>query len=176
MKRILLIIIFLSSYHLWAQMPKDPETGKFTYKEVFELPGTDDQLYFRLRQWLAYNNWYVEIEQPEHFRLQARFRYMDVSTADALLSLGSSNRNEAGREIHAALILEAKDGKIRCTFTDFRQASLIGARTSWGIPDATYIPLEDASLSKGIIKRGGEVMPKYIEYLKIYMNRKLDEW
>lgn len=174
MRTLLFFVLIATCHNSLAQMPKDPETGKFTYKEVVEVPGTADQLYFRMKQWLAYNNWQIDIEQPSSYRLQARFRYMDVSRSSAILS--GSDRSQAGNEIHAALILEAKNGKIRYTFTDFREAILANSSTSFGMASATYIPLEEAALSKGIIRRGGETMPVFIENLKIYMNKKQDEW
>jgi|GEM_PF-4599982 len=176
MKKLLVVIAIVLSNQLLAQMPKDPETGKFMFKDIIEVPGTADQLYFRMKQYLAYHNWHIEIEQSGFYRLQARFRYMDVSKADAWMSVGSTDRSKVGKEIHAALILEAKEGKIRYTFTDFREASLSGASTQYGLADATYIPLENAALSKGIVQRGGEVVPKFIEDLKIFMNVKYDTW
>jgi len=176
MKKLSSLLLFIVLTHqLMAQMPKDPETGVFTYKGVIEAPGTKEQLYFRAKQWIImrgdkFDNTYAQLNRinsiqiDDGTRMQGKFFYIDM---DALDVMGGSKE---GTLVWGHLIVEVKDGKMRYSFTNFH--------TLYQDPKTklnSNIPLENAAF-KGVIKRGAEYVPKLIEDLKIFMNRKYDEW
>jgi len=174
-KLFFLAALLLLSYQSWAQMPKDPETGLFTYTGVIEAPGKKDQLYFRVKQWIVfrgdeyenavsqvYRLTFIQIEDGT--RVQGKFSYVDIDAVGSVLG------SKTGTEVWGHFMAEVKDGKVKYTFTDFH-AVYENSETK----TKSNVPLEKSTF-KGIIKRGAEYMPMLVENLKIYLNVKYDEW
>ena len=107
------IILMLISVSVYAQMPLDAETKKFTYQEVVEVSEVDkSELYTRARSFYVkeYNNADAVIQ-------------MDDKDAGRIMGKGYFEviwwMNQP-RKIYHTLTIDVKDGKYRFVITDFR--------------------------------------------------------
>lgn len=129
-----------------AQVSVDPDTKKIVYREVVTMDGIKDTLYNRAIAWV--NSFYknpqavTTIRDPENGVILCAHRFAMMET-DA-----DGNVLTSGIIVEYKLKIEAKEGRYRFTFDEFRKK------------DVSMFPLE-----RWLDKADPQYTPKCDEYL-----------
>ncbi|HBG71963.1 MAG: hypothetical protein A2W93_05270 [Bacteroidetes bacterium GWF2_43_63] len=145
-KLFVLSIVLLSVLAANAQVSLDPDTKKITYREVVTMEGIKDTLYNRAITWI--NSFYknpqsvTTLRDPENGVILCAHRFAMKET-DADGNVLTSNII-----VEYKLKIEAKEGRYRFTFDEFRKK------------DLSMFPLE-----RWLDKADPQYTPKCDEYL-----------
>lgn len=93
-----------------AQMPVDPETGRFLYQEVVEVPGAKDDLYVKAQTWFV--NTFRDAKEVIQLQDKDAGRVMGKGLFRLTLVMLT-------RSIHFTITIDVKDDRYRYTITDF---------------------------------------------------------
>jgi len=147
MKKLFVLSFFLVlTVAVKAQVPVDPDTKKIVYKEVVTMDGIKDTLYNRAMSWI--NTYFKNpqgvtvLRDPENGVILCAYRVAMKETDK------DGNVTNANIMVEYKLRIEAKEGRYRYTFDEFRKK------------DMSMFPLE-----RWLDKADPQYTPKCDEYL-----------
>lgn len=145
-KLFVLSVVLFSMIAAKAQVPVDPDTKKIVYRDVVTMEGNKDSLYNRAMAWI--NSFYknpqsvTTMRDPENGVILCAHR-IAMKETDADGNVMTSNVI-----VEYKLKIEAKEGRYRYTFDEFRKK------------DVSMFPLE-----RWLDKADPQYTPKCDEYL-----------
>ncbi|HPF00353.1 MAG TPA: DUF4468 domain-containing protein [Bacteroidales bacterium] len=157
-----------------AQVQVDPDTKKIMYREVVTMDGTKDSLYNRAIGWI--NSFYknpqavTTLRDPENGVILCAHRFAMKETDK------DGNVMTSNVIVEYKLRIEAKEGRYRYTFDEFRKkdVSMFPLERWLDKADPQYTPKCDEYLAQVDVK-----IKEIIASLKKGMERKVvktDEW
>ncbi|KAF5035231.1 hypothetical protein DSECCO2_587790 [anaerobic digester metagenome] len=147
-KLFVLSLVLFAMVAAKAQVPVDPDTKKIMYREVVTMEGSKDSLYVRAMAWI--NSFYknpqsvTTLRDPENGVILCAHRFAMKET-DADGNVMTSNVI-----VEYKLKIEAKEGRYRYTFDEFRkkEVSVFPLERWLDKADPQYTPKCDEYLSQ----------------------------
>jgi len=145
-KLFVLSVVLFAMVAAKAQVSVDPDTKKIVYREVVTMEGSKDTLYNRAMEWI--NSFYknpqsvTTLRDPENGVILCAHRFAMKETDE------DGNVLTSNVIVEYKLKIEAKEGRYRYTFDEFRKK------------DVSMFPLE-----RWLDKADPQYTPKCEEYL-----------
>ncbi len=164
----------LCSLFAVAQMPLDPETGKFKYQEVVHAEGTQQEMFVRAVSWV--NNNYknaaavTSIRDPHTGVIEGNHRIQ-------IRLLNKDSIVEVGEMILYHFKLQFKEGRYRYTFDKFlvRKQSRF-ALEQWTDKDSPDYREDQARIQQIVDERISQLIASLKETMDPEQEKEEEEW